>query len=49
MLSPALGDEQKMHFLALALPFFLAHSDPLPPSSLLLLAISQQTQNPQSK
>lgn len=36
--------EQKMYFLALALPFFLARSDPLPPSSLLLLAIPRQMQ-----
>ena len=36
--------EQKMHFLALALPFFLARSDPLLPTSLLLLAIPRQRQ-----
>lgn len=36
--------EDKVHFLALTLQFFLARSDPLPPSSLLLLALPQQMQ-----
>lgn len=36
--------QQKMYFLALALPSFLARSDPLAPLSLLFLAIPWQMQ-----